>query len=890
MKNLICLLAMLASLSIAAQSIKVNGQVLDENNQPLELANVLVQTAADSSMVTYGFTDADGNFRFSLKAGEKYLLNVSYLGYQSKYMPFTAVAGKALRLQLEPDVEALQEVNVTEEMPIVISGDTISYKADAFTTGEEKKLEDVLKRLPGVEIDDDGQVKVEGKTVEKVMVEGKDFFDGDSKIATKNIPADAVDKVQVLRNYEEIQPLAGLSSDDRVALNIKLKEGKKNLWFGDYEAKIGHPERYLAHANGFYYTPKASFNIIGDINNIGKPAFTARDYFRFSGGFKNLASRSGSNFRFAMDDIGIPLGQNNRTENMVSRFAATNFNYSPSKSLTISGFFIANENTISSPYTTERTYIGLDSLNATEQLRADNYSHPQTLLAKVSALYTPNKALHINYDAFAKLSNMQESTRLLSDFGDFQNSINTETDQQPYELKQELALYLDKGKSVYSIELQHLLKQQNPRFIMQSNQLPFRGIFPFTDSSLYRLNQMKVINSQQFQGTAKYYLVLNDKNHMEFSLGTSINSQRFESDIDEGNASQSNDFNLPELNNKVDFELGDYYAGLHYKTKIGKFTFRPGANFHHYNIWNRQEGELERNDYQLVLPEAMIRYDFKKSENLILRYNMQAQFYDVNQVVNGLLIQGYNSLFTGSQELQNATFHSVNLGYFNYDMFNFTTIFGGITYSRTLDGITNAVNYFGLERVFTPINSPGFNENLTSYASWSRKFEWVKTDARINASYNNTLNEVNGRENNNESINQNYSAGISSNFEEWPNIELNYAFTINEYLGANAKSTFTNHRPSIEITARFLSDFVFRSEYSYNNYGNTGSDVRTSFDFWDASVEYQQVDSPWFFSIEMLNILDTRFIREDGLSDNLITTTAYTVLPRYLLLGIRYDL
>ena len=113
----------------------------------------------------------------------------------------------------------------------------------------------------------------------------------------------------------------------------------------------------------------------------------------------------------------------------------------------------------------------------------------------------------------------------------------------------------------------------------------------------------------------------------------------------------------------------------------------------------------------------MIRYDFKKSENLMLRYNMQAQFYDVNQVITGLIIQGYNSLYSGSQDFQNATFHSVNLGYFNYDMFNFTTIFSGITYSRTLDGITNAVNYFGLERVFTPINSPGFNEYLPAYAS-----------------------------------------------------------------------------------------------------------------------------------------------------------------------------
>ena len=317
MQKLTFTLALLACAIFSyGQKTVLNGTILDENSKPLEMANVLVQNASDSSMVTYGFSDAEGFFRFKLDQGKNYLLAISYLGYKSRMVAVTPSGeSQELTVKLVPDTETLAAVNVVDEMPVVITGDTISYKADAFTTGEERRLEDVLKRLPGVEVDEDGQVTVEGKVVEKVMVEGKDFFDGDTKIATKNIPADAVDKVQVVRNYEEISPLAGLSTEDRVALNIKLKEGKKNLWFGDFEAKAGDPERYMAHGNAFYYSPKASFNMIGDMNNIGKPAFTIRDYFRFSGGFRNLANRSGSNFNFAIDDIGIPLGQNNRTDN-----------------------------------------------------------------------------------------------------------------------------------------------------------------------------------------------------------------------------------------------------------------------------------------------------------------------------------------------------------------------------------------------------------------------------------------------------------------------------------------------------------------------------------------------------------------------------------------------
>ena len=137
--------------------------------------------------------------------------------------------------------EQLEGVEVTYEMPVSIQGDTIVYNADSFNTGSERKLKDVLENLPGVEINADGQIEVEGRQVRKVMVEGKDFFDGDSKIATENIPANAVDKVQVLKNFNEISQLSGVTNnDDNIAINIKLKEGKDRFWFGELGLSLIH--------------------------------------------------------------------------------------------------------------------------------------------------------------------------------------------------------------------------------------------------------------------------------------------------------------------------------------------------------------------------------------------------------------------------------------------------------------------------------------------------------------------------------------------------------------------------------------------------------------------------------------------------------------------------
>ena len=134
------------------------------------------------------------------------------------------------------EASQLDGVEIVYEMPVTVKGDTIVYNADSFNRGNEKKLGDVLENLPGVEINDDGEIQVEGKTVQKVMVEGKDFFDGDSKLATKNIPANAVDKVEVLRNFSEVSQMRGVTNNqDNIAINIKLKEGKKNflVWRSD---------------------------------------------------------------------------------------------------------------------------------------------------------------------------------------------------------------------------------------------------------------------------------------------------------------------------------------------------------------------------------------------------------------------------------------------------------------------------------------------------------------------------------------------------------------------------------------------------------------------------------------------------------------------------------
>jgi len=203
MKKYFFILLLLCSYfwSYAQEDITLKGIVRDTEGVAVEMANVIAVNSDSKLLESYCVTNHSGLYKLKLKSGSNYDIKISFIGFGAKEFYFSADENDAVKdVEIAEEESMLQEVDVTYTMPVMVKGDTIVYDTDSFTTGTERKLKDVLVSLPGVELNDDGQIEVEGKQVQKVMVEGKDFFDGDSKIASDNIPADAVDKIEVLRN------------------------------------------------------------------------------------------------------------------------------------------------------------------------------------------------------------------------------------------------------------------------------------------------------------------------------------------------------------------------------------------------------------------------------------------------------------------------------------------------------------------------------------------------------------------------------------------------------------------------------------------------------------------------------------------------------------------
>ncbi|WP_298541555.1 outer membrane beta-barrel protein [uncultured Aquimarina sp.] len=912
MKQKILYAILLLGITMSAQKIQVTGFVKDSLGNPLEMANVIAYKKVDNVMVAYGITNDKGKYKLSIPVNDAYILKVSFIGLSANDKTIK-VTNQDVTTNFEMIAEEnnLDEVEIVYEMPVVVKGDTLVYNTDSFTNGNEKKLGDVLEKLPGIEVNDDGEIEVEGKTVSKVMVEGKDFFDGDSKLATKNIPADALDKVEVLRNYEDVGQMRGLrNTQDQVAINIKLKEGKKNFWFGEVVAGagVGETERYLVKPKLFYYSPTYSINILTDFNDIGEVPFTRRDYFNFTGGFRNL-ERGGTSFNITTDDLAFAVLQNNRANEINTKFGAANFSLSASEKLDVSGYGIVSDTKTDLITTTRRTYIDdtPDPTDNTIEETFDNTEQRSKLgLLKLSASYNPNNNFRLDYDIFGKISKQEEEDTFISERDEISEDINEMLENSPFSIQQNLSTYytLD-SKNIFAFEAQYLFQEEDPFYNAIRSEIPFRGIFtqitdpddpsldtydPLEESDRYNINQQKNIKTSKLDATLDYYYVLNKKSNINFTVGSTLSTQKFDSDIfqilENGN---QNDFEADEFTNDVTYNFNDIYAGLHYKFITGIFTFNPGVSVHNYSLKDEQLGTIVNQNEWQVLPDFFALVQFKKSESLRFNYSITANYTDINRLAEGYVFSNYNSLSQGNRNLENALYDNYSLNYFSFNMFNYTNIFARLNYTNRRNPIKNTSVVSGINRVDTPINSNLADQVLSASGNFTRTFGKIKGNLNANISWSSFNNIVNTLPSESISLTQTYQTEWSTNFKKGPNFDLGYSISINDYDNNGAKSTFYTSRPFARLDWTFAKGFLLKSSYSYYNYSDTNTTLN-EYSFWDAEVFYQKPDSKWEYKFSVTNLLDTESINRDNFNELFNSTSSYIVQPRFWILSIKYNL
>lgn len=294
-RYLLGLCLMLISLSAFAQQggVEVTGTVVEEGNQqPIEQATVRLLSVKDSALVRGVASSRNGGFTLKNVKSGSYLLHITFVGFDPLYQPLR-ITGKANpvnvgKLELSDGAIQLGEaVVIAKAAEVVVRNDTVEYNADSYKVTEGSVLEDLLKKMPGVEISSDGKVTVNGKEIKKVMIDGKEFFSDDPKVASKNLPAKMIDKVQVLDKKSDMARMTGFDDgEEETVINLTVKPGMKQGWFGNAYAGYGSKDRYEGNAMVNRFINNDQITIMGGLNNTNNMGFSdlASTMFQGMGG------------------------------------------------------------------------------------------------------------------------------------------------------------------------------------------------------------------------------------------------------------------------------------------------------------------------------------------------------------------------------------------------------------------------------------------------------------------------------------------------------------------------------------------------------------------------------------------------------------------------------
>lgn len=873
-----------------SQTHTITGVVSDDGNKPLESANVIAKPLQEKASLKFAVADNKGRYRLELDKDVKYEITVSYISFVEEVFIFEPNSNIATHdFKLKGTGVELKEIVIKHVFkPIIIKKDTLIFDVKSFANGNERKMKEILEKLPGIEVDKNGGVTMQGKKVTKMLVEGKSFFGGGSKLAVENIPADALDKIEVIDNFNEVGFLKQVSDSDDLAMNVKLKADKKKFVFGDVEAgaEAGNEDNgfYLAHAALFYYSPKSNLSFIGDANNIGKRTFTFDDLMRFGGGMSTFLSgrKSLTNlYSFANDNTDVVQNK--------SQFGAFNFSYDASSKLSVSGFSIFSKVFTTSKTESKNEYLQNSSIAFENKLQnGDNRS--VLGIGNVKIDYSPSVKEKWYYNG-----QFQSSTN------DISNTINsiTNLNSSVFETINKadntaIKQYIEWHKS-YNLNhtttfvVNQSYDMNTPQTRWFTDQPFLAGLIPLQDDDSYTIAQIKKVKNNSVDALFKHYWILDNFNHLYTNVGNNYGASRFETSEKQVLTNRTvNDFALAGFGNNVKYQLNDAYIGLEYKFRIGKWTNKPGLYLHWYHLITQQKSSEQALSKTLFQPQWKSDYEFNKSETLNFTYKLENGFPQVSQLADQFTLQNYNLVYKGNALLQNECYHSANLRYSKMNLYRGITWNAMAIFNKKIKTIRNEIELDGINQFNTPILSDNPETNYNVNGSVTKKI--YRFSLRFNTSlgwfnYFQTLNNTTTQNNRN---NQKIGILFKTAHKKWPGFSIGYTKGFSQFSGLT-KSSFQTDALTSDFDINFLK--FWTCKFEYENLKNTNNNNQSNFyDIANTSLRYQKKNSPFGFELSANNLFNNKVKNDYSFSDYLISERTTFVLPRVFLFSISYKL
>jgi len=807
-------------------NLELTGVVKDSSKTTLSAATVILLQARDSLMHSFTVTNKDGVFTFKRIKPDEYILQISYMGYATYHKKVEVNSENGIfdfgNIILSSKSQLLDAVDIyAPAIPIQIKKDTIEYNAGSFKTKPNDLVEDLLRKLPGVEVDADGTVKAQGEEVKKVLVDGKEFFGNDTRIATKNLPADAVDKVQVYNDLSEMSRFTGIDDGEREkTINLSLKEGRNKGYFGNVTAGYGTDARYNFKGNINRFRKGMQLSVIGNLNNINQQSYSNNEFLSMAGG---LGGMMGGLRVIRMGGSGS--GSNSSTGIATSQMGGINLNTELSQDTKLYGSYFFNHINNELLKNISRTNFlddeSFDSFQET-QTKTGNYNHRLNLNLNTKLDNTQDISFRTNmsfnrgnsdkwdgsltYDTMEQLSNSSAAINNAS--GDAGN-VNANLIYRKR--------FGDLGRNFVTRLQVDMGSDDNRNFL--TSETNFYG--PVFNSTNLNQNQIGKSDKLDYGGQVSYTEPLGRRNYLEINY----EYQNYTTDVGKEfyDVVVNDEVFNPTLSTGYNRDYYYHQGGITYMRSRENSNIRARLDVQNSKLKGQidDNAQLSRGFFNL-LPSASYRLSLSNSSNLDLRYSTNLREPSLEQLQPLVDNSDPLNIYQGNPDLKPQYSHRAGLHYSMFDSFNFINLFLNVNGTYIQNKMTNATYVDSLfRRVTQPLNVD-YDYNIMAFLNFGTPLKFIRS--KINLSGNSMASKsivyVNQLENNANRYISTASLAIENIKKEHYDFRVGTRWTFNQTRYSEndeLDQNFTNQNYFSELSI-YLKKWTFNAELNYMLY------------------------------------------------------------------------
>jgi hypothetical protein len=903
-----------------AQTTVVKGVLMDTaNKKPVANAVVSLLTPKDSVFHRFTRSGADGSFTIKNVTPGKYVLMVTQPLF-ADYVDDVTVPGGMLdvkTISVTPKSKLLQEVIVKAGGSMRIKGDTVSYTADSFKVSANANVEELLKKLPGIQVDRNGQIKAMGEVVEKVLVDGEEFFGDDPGMAVKNLRADAVKEVQVFDKKSDQAEFTGIDDGKKQkTINLKMKENKKTGYFGKAELSGGLldkiDDRYNNNLmfNSFKGKRKLSAYVLQ--GNTGQDGLNFQDQQKFGGDDDMMGMMmdedGGFNFNFTrgsdedpfidtrngyFENLNIGTHYSNKWNDRVNLNLSPKFNRQQYSNIqnNISqlqfGDSAFNTTTAQTTYAYKRNFKN----NLTYDTKLDS--------AGTRSLKITTKAnFYNNRSTVSRVSDNRSKAGILNNASDQVTEASSDRFAFTNSILYRHKFKKDRRTLSLSLDL-NLMNTDANSFLYANNTLNLGGGITTTeiiDQKKDNDNLTKKISSKAVYTeplTKKYSLELNYE--FAFTKGESTNNTMSQTVPGSGKY----DFLVDSLTNNFDQEISTNKAGfkISYKHKKIRYNFGTAAGFTQFDLQDLTNRLDYKRNFTNLFPSASFVYTPKANHSLNISYNGRTIQPSINQLQQ--LRNNNNPLaeYIGNPLLEQAFRHNVAINHSTYDFAKDLWTFKTLNFDMTSNAITNSVSIDPVtgKTITQPTNTNG-NYALSSWIGAGkklRKLANIQAMANVFVNYSRSINFVNNVQNINNNFSALFTIGLQKNKEKKYDLALrnDFGYNINKAtVSTRNKVTFTTNTVVCEagIYHKKVWHLVTDVEYNYRQQtADFAANVNNT--LWNARLERTFKKDEFTVFATIRDILRQNIGVDRSLTANGFNEVRNERLQQYWLVGLRWD-